>query len=436
MHHTGAEHPSRTHHSPAFPRGQQQPDPPGPARARGPRYRRPITWRGAASVDRDVPAAVGSVLGDILRDRTASASALDEVFGRDVAERIARFTLDGGKRLRSQFLWWALRACGGGQDHDQVHRALRIAAALELIQTCALVHDDLTDASRLRRGRPTLHADITHQYADARRPGASEPLGTAAALLGGDLALAWADDTVAHLELPPEVGRRVQDIWTAMRTEMAAGQYLDLRAQATGATSLSEAIRIAYLKSGLYSVERPLALGAALAGADETATRALRAAGRSAGVAFQLRDDLHGVFGDPGQTGKPSGDDIREGKLTTLVAVARTRAVASDDQASVAVLDGCVGSAELTPADLAEVRHVLVVTGARSAVETKIARLVTQSIHHLTAAGLEPRARRRLHGLVCTAAGTSTTSSSTSRPPEEPGPPPPSSDDTADVDRW
>ncbi|MFD3420064.1 polyprenyl synthetase family protein [Streptomyces decoyicus] len=437
MNHTGAEKPSRTHHSPAFPRGSQQPEPPGRARARGPRRRRAVTWRGAASVDPDVPAAVGSVLADVLRDRTASACALDGVFGRDVAERIARFTLDGGKRMRSQFLWWALRACRGGQDHDQVHRALRIAAALELIQTGALVHDDLMDASRLRRGRPTLHTDISNQYAAAHRPGASEPLGSAAALLGGDLALAWADDTIAHLQLPPETGRRVRDIWTAMRTEMAAGQYLDLHAQATGSMSLSEAIRIAYLKSGLYSVERPLALGAALAGADEATTRALRAAGRSAGIAFQLRDDLHGVFGDPGQTGKPSGDDIREGKLTPLVAVARARAVATGDEASLAVLEGCVGARDLTPADLAAVRHVLVITGARSAVETKIARLVTQSMHHLTSANVEPSARRRLHALVCAAAGTpTTTGSSTPWPTEEAGPPPPSSGGTADVDRW
>ncbi|MGW7488203.1 polyprenyl synthetase family protein [Streptomyces sp. NPDC054786] len=376
------------------------------------------------------------MLADVLRDRMASACALDGVFGRDVAERIARFTLDGGKRMRSQFLWWALRACRGGQDHDQIHRALRIAAALELIQTGALVHDDLMDASRLRRGRPTLHADITNQYAAAHRPGASEPLGSAAAVLGGDLALAWADDTIAHLQLPPETGRRVRDMWTALRTEMAAGQYLDLHAQATGSMSLSEAIRIAYLKSGLYSVERPLALGAALAGADEAITRALRAAGRSAGIAFQLRDDLHGAFGDPEQTGKPSGDDIREGKLTTLVAVARARAVANGDEGSLAVLEGCVGARDLTPADLAAVRHVLVFTGARSAVETKIVRLVRQSMNHLTSAILEPSARRRLRGLVCAAAGTpATTGSFTSRPTEEAGPPSPPSGSTAEADR-
>ncbi|MEU6331834.1 polyprenyl synthetase family protein [Streptomyces sp. NPDC047049] len=356
------------------------------------------------------------MLADVLRERTRSARGLDGVFGCDVAERVARFTLDGGKRMRSQFLWWAMRACGGGQDPEQAHGALRIAAALELLQTCALVHDDLLDASRLRRGRPTLQADIATQYAAARRPGAGEALGVAAALLGGDLALAWADDTLAELELPARTGRRIRETWAAMRTEMAAGQYLDLHAQATGSASLSDAIRIARLKSALYSVERPLALGAALAGADETSTRALRAAGRSAGIAFQLRDDLHGAFGDPGRTGKPSGDDIRQGKLTSLVAVARARAAANGDAASLAVLDDCVGSPSLSPEDLTAVRHALVVTGARAAVETKIVRLVQHSTHHLDSADLEPLARRRLHALVCAVAGAPATAAGSSAP--------------------
>ncbi|MGW3009194.1 polyprenyl synthetase family protein [Streptomyces sp. NPDC001219] len=432
----GAQQPSRSEHLPTSPRGQQ-PDPPGPARARGPRSRRAVVWRGAASVDRDVAAAVGSVLADVLRERASSACGLDGVFGRDVAERVVRFTLGGGKRMRSQFLWWALRACRAGHDHEQVRRALRLAAALELLQSCALVHDDLLDASRLRRGRPTLQVDIAAQYAAAPRPGAGEALGVAGALLGGDLALAWADDTVAHLELPAQTGRRVRETWAAMRIEMAAGQYLDLHAQATGSTSLSDAIRIAYLKSALYSVERPLALGAALAGADATSARALRAAGRGAGIAFQLRDDLHGAFGDPGQTGKPSGDDIRQGKLTPLVALARARALANGDAASLAVLDDCVGCPGLTPEDLTAVRHVLVVTGARTAVETKIVRLVRHSTHHLNSADLEPHARRRLHALVCAAAGAPATAagSSTSRATKEAGAPPPSGS-TADADHW
>ncbi|MFF9785186.1 polyprenyl synthetase family protein [Streptomyces nigrescens] len=158
---------------------------------------------------------------------------------------------------------------------------------------------------------------------------------------------------------------------------------------------------------------------------------------RSSLPAFQLRDDLYGAFGDPRQTGKPSGDDIRDGKLTPLVAVARARAVANGDEASLAVLEGCVGARDLTPADLAAVRHVLVFTGARSAVETKIARLVAQSMNHLTSANLEPSARRRLHALALAAAGTpATTGSFTSQPTEEAGPLSSPSGSTAEADGW
>ncbi|CAM5239285.1 polyprenyl synthetase family protein [Streptomyces californicus] len=169
----------------------------------------------------------------------------------------------------------------------------------------------------------------------------------------------WADDTVAETCLPPSRRRRITAVWRAMRGEMIAGQYLDLRGQAVGAASATTALRTARLKSALYTVERPLALGAALAGADRRTTDELRAAGRYAGTAFQLRDDLLGAFGDPAVTGKPSGDDIRDGKPTYLLAVARARADAAGDRRAPAVLDRAVGYPGLGDDDLAEVRSVL-----------------------------------------------------------------------------
>ncbi|WP_406011178.1 polyprenyl synthetase family protein [Streptomyces sp. NBC_00637] len=348
-----------------------------------------------------------------MTERTAQATALDPVFAGDVAERVARFTMEGGKRNRSQFLWWAYRACGGGPADAQA--ALRVGAALELIQTCALVHDDVMDGSQVRRGRPALHVDVEARYAPAARPPRGPRFGEAAAILAGDLALAWADDVLADTELALEPARRVRALWSSMRTEMVAGQYLDIQGQATSSRSMARAIRIACLKSALYSVERPLALGATLAGADAATTEALCSAGRCVGIAFQIRDDLHDVFGGPAPTGgKPTGGDLRSGKPTYLVAVARARAEAAGDRRALAVLEGSIGRADLSEADLDEVRNVLVTTGARETVEAKIDRLVAQGMRHLETAHLQPAGHRRLHELLHAAAGA---------PPSD-GPPP------------
>ncbi|MFH9553033.1 polyprenyl synthetase family protein [Streptomyces sp. NPDC017435] len=356
------------------------------------------------ALDDDVPAAVGHVLDRILAERAARAGALDPVFAHDLADRVARFTLDGGKRTRSQFVWWALRACGG--KGPAAAAALRVGAALELIQTCALVHDDVMDGSRLRRGRPSLHADVEAQYADAA-PSSHQGtrFGEAAAILAGDLALVWADDVLAETDSAPDTARRVRGLWSAMRTEMVAGQYLDLQGQTTSSRSSVRAIRAACLKSALYSVERPLALGAALAGADAATTTALCSAGRCIGIAFQLRDDLDDVFGSASRTGKPSGCDIRSGKPTYLVAVAQARAESSGDHQALAVLRRSLGRAELSEAGLAEVRSVLVATGARETVEARIERLAAQGMHHLDTAVLETDGRERLRALLHSAAG-------------------------------
>ncbi|MEU4046539.1 polyprenyl synthetase family protein [Streptomyces antibioticus] len=355
-------------------------------------------------IDGDVPAAVGRVLDALLAERVAHATGLDPVFGRDLAARVARFTLEGGKRTRSQFVWWAMRACGGGPA--QAEAALRIGAALELIQTCALVHDDVMDGARMRRGRPALHVDVADQYADAGTPAPGRRFGEAAAILAGDLALAWADDTVAAVELEPAAARAVRELWSALRTEMVAGQYLDVRGQVASAPSAARAVRAACLKSALYSVERPLALGAALAGADGARRAALGSAGRCVGIAFQLRDDLVDVYGDPRRSGKPVGGDIRAGRPTALVAVARARAEAAGDRHALAVLRRSLGRADLSESGLAEVRDVLEATGARDTVEARIGRLVDRGLRHLESAGLEPEGRRRLRGLLHAAAGS------------------------------
>ncbi|OIK29249.1 geranylgeranyl pyrophosphate synthase [Streptomyces malaysiense] len=356
------------------------------------------------AVDADVTGAVRAVLGELLARDMAAARAVDPLFAEDVAARVARFTQGGGKFGRSRLLWWALRACGGGEPW-RTGAALRLGAALELIQTCALVHDDVMDGARLRRGRPALHVEVAGQYAGAGDPERGARLGEASAILAGDLALAWADDMVADTELPRDTARRVRGLWRAMRTEMVAGQYLDVRGEALSARSPAQAIRAACLKSALYSVERPLALGAALGDAGPAVTRALCSAGRCVGLAFQLRDDLLDAFGDPRETGKPVGGDIRSGKSTYLAAVAQARAESAGDRRAVGVLRGTLGRDDASDAELDDVRAVFVATGARDAVAEKIRGLTAQGLRHLDTAPLEPLAAARLRTLLRRAAG-------------------------------
>ncbi|MGV9356682.1 polyprenyl synthetase family protein [Streptomyces misionensis] len=351
--------------------------------------------------DADVPGAVGRMLDGVLAERLRRARSADPLFAEELAERVARFTLTGGKRTRAQLVWWAARACAG-PDPAAAAAALRLGGAVELLQTCALVHDDVMDRAALRRGRPALHADLAERYAG--RVGA-ERFGQSAAVLAGDLALAWADDLVAETPLSPPAAALVRRLWSDMRTEMVAGQYLDVKGQITAAWSLPRVRRAACLKSALYSVERPLALGAAVAGADDLTLRRLSDAGRCVGMAFQLRDDVEDVFGDPRETGKTCGGDIREGKPTYLVAVARSRAEAARDGAALAVLERWLGDAALTGHGLEQMREVLVRTGARAAVESTIDRLAALGLRHFDRAVLDAEGAGPLRALLLATAG-------------------------------
>ncbi|MDI5964427.1 polyprenyl synthetase family protein [Streptantibioticus silvisoli] len=352
-------------------------------------------------VDADVAGAVGRVLEGVLADRVRGARAVDRLFADDLAERVAAFTLGGGKRLRSRFLWWGFRACGGGRDGGGAGPALRVAAALELLQTCALVQDDVMDDSALRRGRPAVHADLAARHGTGR----ALSFGAAAAVLAGDLALSWADDTLAAAAAPAGSRRAVTGIWRALRDEMAAGQYLDLHAQVTGARSVGRAARTAFLKSALYSVERPLLLGAVLAGAGPRRMRELRLAGRCAGLAFQFHDDLLGAFGDPRVTGKPAGEDVRDGRPTYLLTVARARAAAGGDPRAARLLESAVGRPVRGAAQVARVLAAVEAVGAAGAVAATVERLIGHGTARLAGAGLEPFAEHRLRALMRQLAG-------------------------------
>ncbi|WP_437114850.1 polyprenyl synthetase family protein [Streptomyces longispororuber] len=371
--------------------------------------------REVREIDADVPGAVGRMLGHVLTERLHRARQADAVFTQELAERVTRFTLRGGKRMRARLVWWATRACAG-RDPAAAAAALRVGAALELLQTCALVHDDVMDRASLRRGRPALHADVAADHVARVGCERADRFGQSAAILAGDLALAWADDLVAQTPLTDWTAGVVRRLWSDMRTEMVAGQYLDVRGQVTAARSLPRALRAACLKSAAYSVERPLALGAAVAGADEATLRRLGEAGRCAGLAFQLRDDLDDVFGDPRETGKACGGDIREGKPTYPVAVARARAEAAGDLEALAVLERWLGDVSLTASGLAQVREVLVATGARAAVEAKIERLAARSLRHVDGARLAPEGAAELRGLLLAVAGARPGANPAARP--------------------
>ncbi|MEU0227477.1 polyprenyl synthetase family protein [Streptomyces sp. NPDC006284] len=344
--------------------------------------------------------AVGGVLQQVLDARLRHSRAVDPVFARDVADRVAALVARGGKRLRTAFACCGWRAAGGSGDPTAV---LRTAAALELLQACALVHDDVMDGSLQRRGAPALHVELARGHWAAGMHGSAETFGTSAAVLAGDLALVWADDLLTETALGTPYGPRLHEEWRAMRTEMVAGQYLDLRAQAARSSGVDEALAVATLKSALYTVARPLALGASLAGADEHTVEALRAAGRCAGLAFQLRDDLLGAFGDPALTGKPAGDDLRARKLTYLLAVAHRLADATADHEAAAVLapDADTGSDRAVE----RVRAVLERTGAREAVEAKIGELAAAGLRHFARTGASRAVRHEFAALVERATG-------------------------------
>ncbi|MGQ0838654.1 polyprenyl synthetase family protein [Actinokineospora sp.] len=347
------------------------------------------------SIDSALPAHVERVLAGYLDERHAGMADMAPSFGSAV-ESLARFVLDGGKRLRPTFAWWAWRGAGGAAEGHQAGAVLRAVSALELIQACALVHDDLMDASAMRRGKPTVHVSFAARHRERGWLGEPERFGAAAAILLGDLALAWADDMFVSSGLDPHRQAAALVPWRAMRAEMLAGQYLDVLTQATGDESAEAALSVARMKTAAYTVERPLHMGAALAGAPEATVRALRAFGADIGVAFQLRDDLLGMFGDTDVTGKPAGDDLREGKRTLLMSVGLARADAAGRTADAAVLRGALGADDLDAATVERARELLTDLGAVVDVERRIGELTTTALDALGSAELTDPAVRVL----------------------------------------
>ncbi len=304
--------------------------------------------------------------------------ALDEPLG-DLAELV----LGGGKRVRPAYCHWGW-VLGGGEPPGDADDA---GCALELLHAFALIHDDVMDASPTRRNAPSVWRRFVGRHRQRHWQGEDRRFGEAAAVLVGDMAMVLADRSLGAV---PVAARRV---WDTLRTELNMGQYLDVAGTARGNVTAAQARTIIEHKTAGYTVVRPLQLGSALAGRDGLADD-LECHGRPIGIAFQLRDDLLGAFGDPASTGKPVGDDLRENKPTVLMALARERATAAQR----AALDA--SGPHMDDTALAGVQQALIDTGARAAVEREIAELLDVSLQALAALPAVPAAQEALAALA------------------------------------
>ena len=300
--------------------------------------------------------------------------------------------LSGGKRLRPAFCYWGWRGAGGAPSDE----AVAAATALELLQACALIHDDVMDGSDTRRGLPAAHRRFATLHRGNEWLGSPEGFGVGAAILLGDLCLSWADELLMACGLSAEQVLRGKPVYDIMRTELMAGQYLDLLEQAMGGGSAERAMRVVRFKSAKYTIERPLHLGAALAGAPDEVHVAYSGYGLPLGEAFQLRDDVLGVFGDPAQTGKPAGDDLREGKRTVLIATALEAASPSQQ----IIIRQHLGDPALDSTGVDALREVITDTGALTHVEALIDALLGQALGSLDRVELADPAREILTGLA------------------------------------
>ncbi len=306
--------------------------------------------------------------------------------------------LAGGKRLRAAFLYWGYRAAGGADSEALV----RAAASMEMFQAAALLHDDVMDDSDLRRGRPTAHRTFAATHEQAGWTGDSARFGEAGAILAGNLCLTWCDRMFAGSGLPADQLANARAEFDDMRTQLMGGQFLDVLESVRDWDDLSyperveQCLRVIHYKSGNYSVRQPLLIGAYAAGWDECTAAGLSDYGRELGRAFQLRDDILGVFGDPDATGKPAGDDLREGKRTALIAIAREALPASERT----LVDARIGDPHLSASDVAELQEMIRETGAAAQVERMIADYTAAAERALDEAALDETAEHALRALA------------------------------------
>jgi geranylgeranyl diphosphate synthase type I len=334
---------------------------------------------------------VDDALGEFLDARLAEAPREGRGGGaeRDFVTGIADLILRVGKRLRAALCVLGWVGAGGAVDGAIV----RGGASLELLHACALIHDDVMDRSATRRGGATLHRGFAARHEAVSWHGDSEQFGVGAAIAAGDLCLVWADRMLRESGLPAAAVERGRPVYDAMRAETIRGQYLDLVTQARGWFDVDDALAVARAKTASCTTTGPLCFGGALAGAPKQLMEAYEAYGDALGLAFQLRDDQLGAFADPELTGKPSGDDLRDGKCTVLLAEAHQRL----DSAGRRRLRWLAGQG--TAEAVAQLRELLEEAGARQAVEERITVLGKQAIEALSVAPLQSTDTRDVGGV-------------------------------------
>ena len=308
------------------------------------------------------------------------------------ATSLTAFVINGGKRFRPLFA--AVGAIGAGSQLSDAE--IRAFASLELLQACALVHDDLMDASDTRRGEPAIHKIFESMHSAEKYQGKATQFGLSASVLIGDLALIWSDQMLNSSGIKSESLLAALSVHDEMRVELIAGQYLDVFEQARGTQSVAQALKIARYKSAKYTIERPLHLGAAIAIPDAAKRSQIISIysefGLPLGEAFQLRDDLLGVFGDPKVTGKPTGDDLREGKRTVLMAMTHDRISGAAEAEFIQEF----GNHNISESAIARLQEIISETGAAMHVEDLIEELTSTALEALNRDEIVPQARELL----------------------------------------
>ncbi|MFQ5527294.1 MAG: polyprenyl synthetase family protein [Thermoanaerobaculia bacterium] len=316
----------------------------------------------------------------------AEAADLGELTGslREFIER-------GGKRLRPALVYFAYRACGG----EEQKAVLPLAMSTELLHTYLLIHDDIMDSAALRRGRPTAHLLFETDHRRRRWRGSSERHGESVAILLGDLAHSYAVELLFEAE--SRLGQaRLAPCFVAMCQEVVLGQYLEMTAPFRDGWRKDDLLKVLRLKSGRYSVERPIELGALAARAPDATFQGLKTYGRALGEAFQLKDDLLGVFGASDTVGKSVDSDIAEGKFTVLV----QQALEKSDESGRALLGSALGNRAVTDAELDEVRRIVEGSGAKAEVEQMIARRLERAANSIAGLELSVEAETFFRGLI------------------------------------
>lgn len=346
----------------------------------------------ASSVEDVLARRLGSVraqLDGVSPDAGAMADSLD-------------LLVKGGKRLRAQFCDAAWRAEGGTTTHAD-SPAIIAGAALEFFQAAALIHDDIMDESDRRRGNPSTHKHFEHLHSSGPYGHRAQKFGESAGILIGDLALVEANTTMRiSLEaVGADARTQAGRIFDLMQAEVTIGQFLDVQAQVSEfgvdpEIDLARAMTIIRAKSARYSVEHPMTLGAALAGAEADRLEMWSAFGLPLGEAFQLRDDVLGVFGSAKETGKPSGDDLREGKRTVMIAFTMAHA----DDIARQVVKRSLGQPGLREEDVDRLRGIIESSGALAKVESLIAELSARADAALEQLGLSPSDQLMLQTLA------------------------------------